>query len=92
MSNVANLVVELAEEHPGFGSEAAADAPLFPDVAARRLGWLLDVFGDGAPDGLADYCTSLISEPSFLSPTSARSGRLDAKWRIIVNEEVDPDI
>ncbi|MDO5118182.1 MAG: type IV toxin-antitoxin system AbiEi family antitoxin [Eggerthellaceae bacterium] len=92
LSNVANLVVELAEEHPDFGSEVAADASLFPDAAARRLGWLLDAFGDGAPDGLATYCASLASEPSFLSPTSARTGRLDAKWRIVVNEEVDPDI
>lgn len=92
MSNAANLVVELAEEHPGFGAETAADAPLFPDAAARRLGWLLDVFGAGAPDGLVGYCASLASEPSFLSPSSARTGRLDAKWRIVVNEEVDPDI
>ena len=31
-------------------------------------------------------------EASLLSPASARTGKLDAKWRIIVNEEVDPDI
>lgn len=92
MSNVANLIVELAEEHPDFGVEAIADAPLFPDAAARRLGWLLDAFGAGAPDGLADYCAGLVSEPSFLSPSSTRTGKLDAKWRIVVNEEVDPDI
>lgn len=92
ISNVANLVVELAEEHPDFGAEAIADAPLFPDAAARRLGWLLDAFGEGAPDGLAGYCVSLASEPSFLSPSSARTGKLDAKWRIVVNEEVDPDV
>ena len=92
MSNVVNLVVELAEEHPGFEAEAAADAPLFPDAAARRLGWLLDAFGVGAPDEITSYCASLTSEPSFLSSASARTGKLDAKWRIIVNEEVDPDI
>jgi predicted transcriptional regulator of viral defense system len=92
MSNVANLVVELAEEHPGFGTEAATDAPLFPDAAARRLGWLLDAFGEGAPDELAGYCASLAGEPSFLSPASAKTGRLDTRWRIVVNEEVDPDI
>lgn len=91
-SNVANLVVELAEEHPGFGAEAVADAPLFPDAAARRLGWLLDAFGGGAPDGLAGHCASLESGPSFLSPSSARTGKLDARWMVIVNEEVDPDI
>jgi predicted transcriptional regulator of viral defense system len=92
VSNVANLVVELAEEHAGFSTEAITDAPLFPDTAARRLGWLLDTFGDGSPDGLAGYCASLTSEPSFLSPSSARTGKLDAKLRIVVNEEVDPDI
>ena len=92
MSNVVNLVVELAEEHPGFEAEAAADAPLFPDAAARRLGWLLDAFGVGAPDEITSYCASLTSEPSFLSSASARTGKLDAKWRIIVNEKVDPDI
>ena len=31
-------------------------------------------------------------EASLLSPASARTGKLDAKWRIIANEEVDPDI
>lgn len=92
MSNVANLVIELAEEHLDFEAEATTDAPLFPDAAARRLGWLLDAFGAGAPDGLAGYCAALASEPSFLSPSSARTGRLDSKWRIVVNEEVDPDI
>ena len=92
VSNVANLVVELAEEHPGFGAEAAVDAPLFPDAAARRLGWLLDAFGGGAPDELAGYCAGLESGPSFLSPSSARPGRLDTRWMIVVNEEVDPDI
>lgn len=92
MSNVANLAIELAEEHPGFDADVTADAPLFPDAASRRLGWLLDAFGDGAPDGLAGYCASLVSEPSFLSPSSARTGRLDSKWRIVVNEEVDPDL
>lgn len=92
MSNVANLVIELAEEHPDFGTEVAADAPLFTDTALRRLGWLLDTFGPGAPDRLADYSASLVSEVSFLSPASARTGRLDPKWRIVINEEVDPDI
>ena len=92
MSNVANLVVELAEGHLDFEAEAVADAPLFPDAAARRLGWLLDEFGAGVPAGLAGYCSSLASGPSFLSPLSARAGKLDAKWRTVVNEEVDPDV
>ena len=92
ISNVANLVIELAEERPEYAAQIIADAPLFPDVATRRLGWLFDVFGDGAPDELVAYCTALASEPSFLVPSSPRTGRLDAKWGIVANEEVDPDI
>lgn len=92
VSNVANLIVELAEDHPSFDAEVSADAPLFHDAAARRLGWLLDAFGAGAPNGLVGYCASLESEVSFLSPSSARTGKLDAKWKLVVNEEVELDI
>ena len=91
MSNVASLIVELSEECPGFEKTLASDAPLFPDSASRRVGWLLDEFCEGAPDDLAYHCLSLSSEPSFLSPLSKRAGKLDKKWRIIVNEDVDPD-
>jgi predicted transcriptional regulator of viral defense system len=92
MSNVANLVIELAEENPGFAEELAADARLFPDAASRRIGWLLDAFGGGAPCGLSAYCASLPSSPSFLVPSSCRTGVLDVKWNIVVNEEIDPDV
>ena len=92
ISNVANLVIELAEERPEYAAQIIADAPLFPDAATRRLNWLFDAFGDGAPDELVAYCTALASEPSFLVPSSPRTGRLDAKWGIVANEEVDPDI
>ena len=92
MSNVANVIVELSEENPDFAPELVNDAPLFPDAAARRAGWLLDEFGGGTPDELAEYCTLLTSEPSFLSPSSKRVGRLSQRWNLVVNEEVDPDI
>jgi predicted transcriptional regulator of viral defense system len=92
MSNGANLVIELAEEHPGYAAEVAADAVLFTDAATRRLGWLLDTFGEGAPDELAGHCAALTSKPSFLSPTSARTGKLDPKWRMVMNEELDLDV
>lgn len=92
ISNVANLVIELSEENPGYEADLVSDAPLFPDAASRRVGWLLDTFCGGAPAELAAYCSGLSSGPSFLSPSSARSGSLNAEWRTIVNEEVDPDV
>lgn len=92
MDNVATAVVELAEESPSSADGLAGSAGLFPDSAARRLGWILDEFGDGAPDGLAGYCASLESSPSYLSPAAPKGGALVSKWGIIVNQGVDPDL
>lgn len=92
MGNVATVVAELAEENPGYAAVAVACAGLFADAAPRRLGWILDEFGGGAPDGLKEYCTGLSSSPSYLSPTASREGALDGVWDVFVNEEVDPDL
>lgn len=92
LDNVANIVIELAEENPGFASGLAKDMHLFPDAAARRVGWMLDAFGDGAPTEVEQYCASLRSSLSFLSPNSERSGRLESKWDLIINQKVNSDI
>lgn len=92
ISNVANLAIELAEEQADFEDSLVADALLFAHAAARRIGWLLDAFGDGAPEGLREYCTGLESEASFLVPSGPRVGKVDQDWKLVVNEEVDPDI
>lgn len=92
MGNVTTAVAELAEENPGYEADAVACAELFADAAPRRLGWMLDMFGGGAPDGLREYCAGLSSSPSYLSPTAPREGALDGAWGVFVNEEVDPDL
>lgn len=92
LDNVANLIVELSEENPGYKTELLTCAPLFPDAAIRRVGWLLDVFSDGAPVDIAGYCSALTSAPSFLSPERNQAGKRDTKWNIVINEEVDPDL
>ena len=92
MSNVATAIVELSEENPGYAGELLATAGLFADAAPRRVGRFLDEFGDGAPDGLREYCTGLTSQPSYLSPTAPKAGGLDRIWSVILNEEVDPDL
>lgn len=92
INNVANLIIELADEHDGFATGLVSEAPLFPDAASRRIGWLLDAFGDGAPDGLREYCSSLKSDVSLLSPSAPKVGETDSNWRLVVNEEVDPDV
>ncbi len=92
LDNAANIVIELAEENPGFAYELAKDMHLFPDAAARRVGWILDAFGNGAPEEVEQYCASLLSSPSFLSPNAERTGRLEPKWGLVINQEVYPDI
>ncbi len=92
INNVSTLIIELADEYDDFENGIVAEAPLFPDAAVRRIGWLLDTFGDGATDGLREYCVTLASDASTLSPAASRTGRTDSNWKIIVNEEVDPDI
>lgn len=92
LDNVATLVVELSEEAPGYESELIADMALFPDAAVRRVGWLLETFADGAPDAVAAYCNGLESSSSFLSPSRSKAGKKDARWNLIINEEVDPDL
>ncbi len=92
MGNVANLVVELAEENAGFEKSLIRDAGLFHSSALQRVGWLLDEFGEGAPEGIAELRPSTMSQISLLVPSGPKTGRLNSKWKIIVNEEVEPDL
>ena len=92
MSNVATAIVELSEGNPGYADELLATAGLFPDAAARRVGYVLDEFGAGAPDGLRRYCAGLASQPSHLSPAAPKAGVLDREWNVVLNEKVDPGL
>ncbi len=92
LGNVATVIVELSEENPEYAGEVLAAAGLFADAAPRRLGRILDEYGEGAPEGLRDYCAGLLSQPSYLSPTAPKEGELDRSWNIVINEEVDPDL
>lgn len=92
MGNVATLVVELAEENVGFEQSLVRDAGLFHSSALQRVGWLLDEFGGGAPEGLAELSPSAVSQISPLVPSGPKGGKLNSKWKIVVNEGVEPDL
>lgn len=92
LNNIATLLVELAEENPNYKDQLLTDACLFPDAALRRVGWLLDEFGEGAPQELARLAATFDSSTSFLSTNSERRGKFDVKWNLILNSEVDPDL
>lgn len=92
MGNVANLVVELAEENAGFEWSLVRDASLFHSSALQRVGWLLDEFGEGAPEELDELRPSTMNQISLLVPSGPKTGKLNSKWKIVVNEEVEPDL
>lgn len=93
MDNVATGIVELAEGD-GFSPELLADAAsAFSIASARRAGWLLDRFADGVDTRpLFERCSFRGGAPSVLNPAHPASGKIDRKWSLIVNGEVDPDL
>lgn len=91
-NNIATVLGELAESlDPGLlatGAERVARSD------SQRLGWLLDLLGERQ---LADaVATALEGErlvPTPLSPArKASDAPLDPRWRILVNDDVEPDL
>ena len=93
LNNAVTAIVELSESD-AFSSELLADASnAFPRSAARRVGWVLDKFGESVDTAaLHECCVSFGEVPSVLNPTYPAKGRIDKKWSIIENGEVDPDL
>lgn len=93
LDNAATVIAELSWEGGDFMPDVLAAAPAHSAAAVRRLGWILDRvagFGDAAP--LAEVSAGRGGAPSYLSPYAPRGGRLDVRWNMFVNKEVDPDI
>ena len=91
-NNVATVLSELADKIDPDELVAGADRVARSDV--QRLGWLLDLVGESK---LADArAKKLAGERLLPTPlTSARDSTdapLDARWRVLVNDEVEPDL
>ncbi|WP_165046302.1 type IV toxin-antitoxin system AbiEi family antitoxin [Adlercreutzia sp. ZJ138] len=93
LDNAATVISELAWEGEGFLSDVLVAVPAHSFTAVRRLGWILEnIAGVDGLDDLADAAAEGGESPSYLSPTSIKSGRLDHRWNIILNRKVDPDV
>lgn len=91
-NNIATVLGELAESlDPGL---LAAGAERVARSDSQRLGWLLDLLGEHR---LADALAAVL-EGDRLVPTPLSTARdasdaaLDPRWRILVNDEVEPDL
>ena len=93
LDNAVTVAIELARENPEYLDDVLVAAPQHSDSAVRRLGWALDrIGGETGLDKLERAAAGLSSNPSLLSPHSPRTTRVDDKWNLNVNKEVDPDL
>ncbi|HWX44739.1 MAG TPA: hypothetical protein VNY52_05400 [Solirubrobacteraceae bacterium] len=75
------------------GVELARLAARRPLAQARRLGWLLDRFAHGVNiEPLARLTRRPTAPATMLEPSGARTGTVDARWALIVNSDVEPDL
>lgn len=91
-SNVATVVSELAEELDPV--ELAAGAARVARSDVQRLGWLLDFVGQG--ELAAALARTLENKRLLPTPLSTahevHRAPLDPRWRVLVNDDVEPDL
>jgi predicted transcriptional regulator of viral defense system len=91
-SNIATVVAELSEKLDPKALAAGAARASRSDV--QRLGWLLDFVEESA---LADSVAKTLAGKRLL-PTPLTAARdatdapLDPRWRVLVNDDVEPDL
>ncbi len=93
IDNAATVLIELSE-HPDFEAGAIASAAAhYPVASIRRLGWILETFSEApAQDALHAISASGPSRPSRLNPSLAITSRVNARWNLSLNDDVEPDI
>lgn len=91
-SNIATVLSELAEEMEP--KKLAAGAARVARSDAQRLGWLLDLVRESTlADALAGELEGKRLLPTPLTPArDAENAPLDQRWRVLVNDDVEPDL
>jgi predicted transcriptional regulator of viral defense system len=91
IDNAATVILGLAEDALDFVGLAEVSR-MFPAVAIRRAGWILETIGERDDlQPLADAARSRTEATSFLSPAGARNGTTDRRWSLRVNADVDAE-
>jgi predicted transcriptional regulator of viral defense system len=93
LDNVANIVIELCEDNAPDMEILVETASHYPVAAIRRLGWLIENFtAEIHMDSLYAHTESRATPPTKLLPSSSHRGRLDRRWNMYINTEVNPDL
>ncbi len=92
LDNVATVLAELSESIDP--KKLVSTAALSPAPWAQRLGYLFALVGaDVHADALADHIARSLNETVPLDPGSSRSSVVrDARWKLLINTEVEPDL
>jgi len=90
-SNIATIIREIG---PLNGNELARQSEVHPRSHARRLGWLVEHYSEGAPEleGLKRRAAPERGTPTALSPGGPRRGRVDRRWGVWINTTIEPDV
>jgi len=92
LQNVATILAELIESLKA--ENLARIAPLSPAPWAQRLGWLLELTGASElAEPLAEYVTRTATEYVPLnSKRGLKKSERSARWKLFVNDQVEPDL
>jgi predicted transcriptional regulator of viral defense system len=92
LDNSATVLSELAETLDS--RKLVVIAELSPVAWSQRLGYLLELIGEaGMAEGLAEFIDTRNPVTVPLSPSQPHKGvRQDARWRLIPNEKVEPEV
>jgi predicted transcriptional regulator of viral defense system len=96
ISNVATIIAELIEDAKIDTQSLAVVSANYPVAVAQRLGWLIDLATQHIgvhtdTDPLLQRIACRI-EPAPLIASRQRGGRLDTRWNVYVNGEVEMDL
>lgn len=90
IDNAATVIIELADDGLDLDTLAAA-AALHSAAAIRRVGWTLDHLAGVDTDAIHQLTERHTAAPSMLDPTGPTTGRLDPRWQIRVNRDVEAE-
>jgi predicted transcriptional regulator of viral defense system len=93
LSNVATVISELVEDGLIDPGELARHGSLYPFSVRQRTGWLLEHAGGDRLDLEPLAVTARgRAEPTPLVASGPRRGRVDPRWNVVVNAEVETDL
>ncbi len=95
LSNVATVIGELLENDTLDVDGLARVGEGYPLSVRQRTGWMVEHVAElvGRPVDLSALATFVAgAERAPLLPSAGRAGPADARWHVIVNTDVEPDL